>query len=281
MFRQLEAISAKPAVFSAYTAEALWADAYRADQMLAFHLNEAIDVSSRKAAFIDRSSAWMIDRFDLGPGKAVCDFGCGPGLYTARLARSDAQITGLDFSENSLRYARAQAEQAGQAITYVHGNYLEFETQDRFDLITMIMCDFCALSPAQRARLLAVFRGILKDGGAVLLDVYSMAAYAEREEASFHEKNQLNGFWGAGDYYCFVNTFKYDADAVMLDKYDIFPENGPAETVYNWLQYFSLESLTRELSDAGFAVEQRLGDVAGAEFSAQNAEFAVVIRKQG
>lgn len=278
MFETFDTITRRPGVFEVYTAEALWADPYRARQMLAFHLNEAIDVSSRTAGFITTSAAWMVDHFQLGPGKAVCDFGCGPGLYTARLAASGARVVGLDFSENSLAYAREQASRAGQAIDYIHTNYLAFESDERFDLITLIMCDFCALSPAQRQALLSIFHRHLKPGGAVLLDLYAMPAYAAREEASLVEKNHLGHFWYEDDYYAVVNTFKYDAEAVVLDKYSLFPAGGAPETVYNWLQYFSPESLSAELSAAGFEVTETFKDVGGNAFDEAAPEFAVVAR---
>ena len=41
----------------------------------------------------------------------------------------------------------------------------------------MIMCDFCALSPVQRRTLVKKCHSLLNPGGAVLLDVYSMAAF--------------------------------------------------------------------------------------------------------
>ena len=50
---------------------------------------------------------------------------------------------------------------------YVHTNYLDFETSDSFDLITMIMCDFCALSPEQRKIMLIKIQFILEAGGSV------------------------------------------------------------------------------------------------------------------
>jgi SAM-dependent methyltransferase len=278
MYSLLDTINSKPDVFSAYTAGALWADDYRSKQMLGFHLNENVDVSSRSIRFIDQSCKWITDHFDLGTGKSVCDFGCGPGLYASRLAKSGAHVTGLDFSENSIRYARNQAEAAQLDIDYVQVNYLDFHSTDRFDLITMIMCDFCALSPDQRARLLSNFKALLKDGGSILLDVYSMAAFAAREEVRTYEKNQLNHFWHEDDYYCFLNTFKYDDCAVVLDKYSIFPEVGDPETVFNWLQYFSPESLTKELSDAGFLISNFYRDVSGQPFVNQHSEFAVVAK---
>ena len=74
----------------------------------------------------------------------------GPGLYTSSFAkRGKAKVTGIDFSSNSIKYARQTAEKEELKIDYICQNYLEFNTDKKFDLITMIMCDFCALSPEQ------------------------------------------------------------------------------------------------------------------------------------
>jgi 2-polyprenyl-3-methyl-5-hydroxy-6-metoxy-1,4-benzoquinol methylase len=68
-------------------------------------------------------------------------------LYTERLAKCGANVTGIDFSKRSIEYAMDVAAREQLNIRYVNQNYLEFETEDRFDLVLMIMCDFCALSP--------------------------------------------------------------------------------------------------------------------------------------
>ena len=140
MFDQLEQINARPRPFEFYTAAELWTDAHTSEQMLAYHLNPDIDVSSRRAAFVDRSVEWIASRFDVGSGTKVADFGCGPGLYTTRLARKRAATTGIDFSTRSIDYARDVAEREGLTVRYEHADYLEFETDARFDLILMIMC---------------------------------------------------------------------------------------------------------------------------------------------
>jgi len=57
----------------------------------------------------------------------------------------------------------------------VNQDYLDFETEDCFDLILMIMYAFCTLSPAQRHKMLAKFHSLLLDGGAVILDVNSIS----------------------------------------------------------------------------------------------------------
>ena len=275
MFEELERINERPEPFEFYTASDLWTDEHTSAQMLSFHLNEAIDVSSRNAEFINRSVEWIASRFNIGKDTKIADFGCGPGLYATRLAKRRANVTGIDFSGKSIEYAKEVAAREQLNISYVKQNYLDFATEDRFDLVLMIMCDFCALSSTQRKGLLRKFHRILKPGGSVLLDVYSLSAFDQREEVATYEVNLLNRFWSPNKYYGFLNTFKYKEEKVVLDKYTIV-EAERTRTVYNWLQYFAPKELEREFMEAGFSVEGLYSDVAGTRYDLKSSEFAVI-----
>ncbi len=194
MFETLEQINSRPQPFQFYTASDLWTDEHTSKQMLAFHLNAELDVSSRNAAFIDRSVEWIAAHFNIGAGTKIADYGCGPGLYATRLARRQADVTGVDFSKNSIEYAREAASAQGLSIRYVNQNYLEFEIDDRFQLIMMIMCDFCALSPDQRRHLLGKFHALLESGDSLLLDVYSLTAFEQREETAQYDVTPIDCF---------------------------------------------------------------------------------------
>ncbi len=278
MYKELKEINSRPSPFQFYTADELWTNEYTSKQMLEYHLNEAIDVSSRNKIFIERSVEWIVSHFGVDSKTEIADFGCGPGLYTTRLAERGAIVTGIDFSENSLKYAKQAADKKGLKINYVHENYLDFETPDSFDLITMIMCDFCALSPQQRNNMLSKFNSLLNPDGSVLLDVYSLYSFNQKDESATYELNQLNGFWSPDDYYCFVNTFKYDKEKVILDKYTIIEESRK-RVVYNWLQYFSRDSLRKEFEENGFKIVELYSDVAGKTFAPESTEIAIVAKK--
>ncbi len=141
-FAWLEEINSRPAVWSAYTASDLWTDPHISKQMLAFHLNDAVNLASRRIKFIEESVAFIVNRFRVREGTFVADFGCGPGLYTTRLAATGAAVTGIDFSKGSVAYARDLAARQGVRVDHVHADYLEYDTAARFNLIIMIMCDF-------------------------------------------------------------------------------------------------------------------------------------------
>jgi len=278
LFSTLESIFERPMPYSAYTAEELWTNPHTSQQMLEYHLNSDIEAASRNREFIKRSSNWITQHFGCNEETHIADFGCGPGFYTDHFARTSDQVTGIDFSRNSLDYAERTVNADSKRVDFVYSNYLEYVPEHPLDLITMIMCDFCALSPEQRKKLLSIFTASLAPGGSILLDVYSLAAFAKRTEQQCCEPNQLNGFWSANPYYGFLNTFKYEKEKVMLDKYTIV-EAKQTKTVYNWLQYFSVETLNAELMENGLKIIEVFSNVAGDPYNESADEFAVVIQK--
>ena len=177
MFNKLKNINSRPKPFEYYTAIELWTNDYTAKQMLNFHLNEDLDLASRNKAFMDRSTKFIIEQFKMDNTKDVAEFGCGPGLYTHKFAETGAKVTGIDVSANSIKYAQDQAEKAGLDIDYIVADYLNFDTDKRFDLILLIFTDLCVLSPNQRSILLDKFRSLLKPDGKIFLDVERQKKY--------------------------------------------------------------------------------------------------------
>ncbi len=277
MFDELMDIVRRPAPWAEYTSRELWTDPHISAQMLRGHLDPDTDAASRSHAFIDRSAAWVVSHFGLGAGSAVADFGCGPGLYAQRLARAGCRVTGIDFSRRSLDYARRAAAAEGLSVDYVEADYLSFSTDTRFDLVILIYCDFCALSPPQRALLLRTFRSLLAPGGAVLLDAYSPAEFEHHREGTVCDTGLMNGFWASGEYVGCVSTFKYDEQRLVVDKYTI-AEPHRTRRVFTWLQCFAPEEMERELAAQGLRLNELWGNVAGSPYDGAAREFAIVAR---
>jgi hypothetical protein len=139
----------------------------------------------------------------------------------------------------------------------------------------MIMCDYCALSPAQRKTLRETFRLLLNPGGSVLLDVHSLHDFRRKEERAVLEESRADGFWSADKYYCFRNAFLYGEEKVSLDKYTIV-EKDRVRNIYNWLQYFTPESIAGEFEQDGWKIGSYLANVAGDAFDPGGGEFAVI-----
>lgn len=136
------------------TDNVFWQDPYIAQKLLEIHLSSDTEGASRSFQFIDKSIDF-IQR--IAPKKSyqkVLDLGCGPGLYSERLARKGYTVTGIDFSENSIRYAKEQAKKLDYDIEYRYENYLELNDSNMYDLALLIYCDYGALAPENRSKLL-------------------------------------------------------------------------------------------------------------------------------
>jgi SAM-dependent methyltransferase len=87
----------------------------------------------------------------LRPGRAV-DLGCGTGANALFLAEHGFDVTGVDFSTVALAKARAAAERAGRAVSFVEGDLTALRHDiGRFDLLV----DYGTLddfAPADRDR---------------------------------------------------------------------------------------------------------------------------------
>ena len=278
MFANLEDINRRPEPYEFNTVASLWNDEHISEKMLELHLNESVDLASRNKGFIDRSVDFIASKFDVGAETKICDFGCGPGLYTTQFAEKGARVTGIDFSSRSIAYARNSAAQKNLNIEYILQDYLQFSANRKFNVITLIYLDFCPLSPRQRKILLSIFYDCLESDGAIIIDVLSENYFDKVHEKRTYEYSPENGFWSSRPYYAFLNTFTYEKHKVVLDKHTIIEENA-SRTIFNWLQCYSLESLKKEFRESGFSISEYYNDVAGTPYRTDSTEIAVIAQK--
>jgi cyclopropane fatty-acyl-phospholipid synthase-like methyltransferase len=280
LFTELEKIVKKPKPFEYYTSAQLWNDAHISKGMLDAHLNPNHDAASYPKVFIDKVVDWAASHFSISRGTRICDFGCGPGLYTAEFAKKGAVVTGVDLSERSINYAKDVAAQENLSIEYMLQDYLKFSTDKTFDLITMISCDFSVLSPKHRRILLSIFHKALGENGAILLDVDSMKRFTEGAEKSTYGFSAKSDFWSPEPHHIFEVTFKYEQEKVLLEKYTLI-DNDKKSEFFNWHQCYSQQSLQELFQENGFWIEGYYSNVAGDPFEGDSAIFAVIARKSG
>lgn len=273
MYDFIHDLALRPAPFSRYTAKNLWTKPHLSRQMLEYHLNQDTDLASRRIKVIDLVVRWIDDQLNLS-GKRLCDLGCGPGLYTERFAKLGARVTGVDFSNYALEYARSQSN---GDIRYLHADYLSDSLPSGFDVITLIYTDLCVLSPEQRSILLSRMRSMLNPGGRIVLDVAGMGLFKTRQEITLIEDRLMDGFWAEGDYVGIQKSFIYEDYYLALDRYIIVePEN--TWQIYNWFQHYSPSMIEEELRESGFAVVEMAGDLTGKSLSKDGDLFGIIAR---
>jgi SAM-dependent methyltransferase len=268
----LHLLARRPAPFSVGGPNELWTDPHVQQRMLEAHLDPDLDAASPPHDTITRAGAWLVDHLGIGPTTRVLDLGCGPGLYAERLASHAGHVHGIDLSETAIAEARRRCP--GDRTSFEVGDYLE-DPLPAHDVALLLMYDYGALSRQQRHRLLVRVRAAMAPGGRLVLDVLSDRRFARVEEACRVEERLDDGFWAAGDYVGVAQTFRYDEERIALDRY-LLVEDDRTRWVHNWFAHLTADQLSGELSDAGFDVEQLLGDLTGRPHDRDADTIAVV-----
>lgn len=266
----------KPLLYTPSTA-AFWDDEHISKGMLGAHLDPDVEAASRKHDFIRESVDWIARICDRQTGNKLLDLGCGPGIYAELFCKAGYSVTGVDFSKRSIEYATRHALSNRMEISYVYKNYLDIEYEEAFDVVTLIYCDFGALSPADRHLLLAKIRRALKKGGTLILD-----GFTEHEIVGFPEGRTIQycdqGFWSASSYMCIQSNYLYPDTGNYLEQYVVVTEDD-CRCFNIWNQIFTEESLASELRRAGFGSTTFFDDVRGKTLSDHSKTISAVAKR--
>jgi SAM-dependent methyltransferase len=262
MFNNLKNYTTKPPIYAPSTS-AFWDDEHISKGMLQAHLSPNWEAASRKHEFIDESVKWITTVAPSAEYKFLLDLGCGPGLYSERFNSAGYSVTGIDFSKRSVAYAKEQTLLNKSEIEYHYQNYLTIDYIEEFDLITLIYCDYAALSADDRQLLLDKIFRALKPNGKFILDVFTPKM--RKEESHTWEYHATGGFWSENPHICLESVYQYGNRTGLRQCIVVEEENLNCYNI--WDNYFTKDELLSEMQSAGFGKFEFYDDVSGKEFS--------------
>lgn len=240
-----------------------WTDPYISSHVLEAHLDPYSDDASRRAETIEKTLQFISGRYPPETYPRLLDLGCGPGLYASRFYDAGYQVTGIDFSPVSIRYAEENARKSRRQITYLNMDYREWKTdEDSCEIIVMIFGDFCVLDPVSRKNLLANIRRALSPGGVFLFDVFTEMYLPHPDERAWYTMLR-DGFWHSGKNLVLEVKHRYPEKSVHLNRYLIITEDGTVRSCNLWHRWFERAEIREYLQKEGFTVEAMWADLAG------------------
>jgi SAM-dependent methyltransferase len=162
-------LASQPAV--AWEGALPWGDAAFSRRMLAEHLSQDHDWASRRFERIDAHVAWLHEL--VGGSGRVLDLGCGPGLYTARLAALGHDCVGIDVGPASIRHAASEAGRLGLRCEYRLADLTRGFGCSGFDLVMFLYGEIDTIPPTRAASVLAEMVEVVLPGGVAVLEVHT------------------------------------------------------------------------------------------------------------
>src|SRR5699024_4593487 len=106
-----------PEPFTEVTQE-IWLDPDRSDLVLVPHFDENIPGDCTQCSFIQETVNFINNIAQPNKYKNVIDVGCGPGLYSQKLAMKGYDVVGIDFNKKAIERAISDAEKKDLSIDY-------------------------------------------------------------------------------------------------------------------------------------------------------------------
>jgi SAM-dependent methyltransferase len=251
-------------------------------RMLAEHLTQEHDAASRRAERIDEQVRWIHQHLLQGRPSRVLDLGCGPGLYTQRLAALGHSCVGIDFGPASIAHARAQASANGADCVYIEGDIrsTDFGPDGSYDLAMLIYGELNVFRRTDAIAILQKAWRALAPGGLLLLEPHTFEAVREEGQRPSTWYTSENGLFSERPHLALYEAIWHAAQAVTIHRYFIVDAETGAVTRYaSSMCAYTSEGYRQLLADAGFGEPVCYPSLTGQADRSQSQLLAIVVRR--
>jgi SAM-dependent methyltransferase len=187
--------------------------------------------------------------FNLQEGSKVLDLMCGYGRHAIALSRKGIDVTAVDNLSDYTNEIKETVKKENLPVKVIQSDVLEFATGDKFDLSICMGNSLNFFNPDETGKLLSHIFSLLKPGGQLLINSWSLAEIASK---NFKEKS-----WSQiGDLKFLVDSKFLFQPTRIETKSIIISDNGKTETKTGVDYIFSLNEMETMLNKAGLVLKE-------------------------
>ena len=198
-----------------------WHDPAFSQRMLVEHLSQEHDAASRRSETVDKHVEWIHDSVLADQRTRILDLGCGPGLYTSRLAKLGHECVGIDFSPASITHANECAQVYKLRCSYLQQDIRVADYGHGYGLVMFIFGELNVFRPTEARSILEKAHHALKEGGRLLLEVHTFAAVRAIGEQPRSWYSTDSGLFSDRPHICLTEGFWNIEQNVAIQRYFI------------------------------------------------------------
>lgn len=222
-------------------------------RMLKEHLSQEHDLASRRSEIIDEQVKWIHKNLLGERPSRILDLGCGPGLYTRKLAALGHKCRGIDYSPASIDYAKQQIKDPALDCDYVLGDLRTADFSYGFGLAMLIFGEFNVFRKSDIEVILKKTHESLDNGGLLLLEVHRFAIIEKigRQKPSWYSSN--SGLFSDNPHLCLIENSWQDKNHCATKRYLVIDAvTGKVARYAQTFQAYTEKEYESLLTAAGF-----------------------------
>jgi SAM-dependent methyltransferase len=248
-------------------------------RMLREHLSQEHDAASRRSERIARHVGFIHGTLLAGKPARVLDLGCGPGLYTARLAALGHRCHGIDISPASIHHARERAAEGDGDCSYDEADLRAADYGCDHDLVMLLFGELNVFAPDDALLILRKARAALRRGGQLLLEPHTL----ERVELLGAEPqtwwSSPSGLFSDAPHLVLMqHAWHAERRAATVRYFVLDAVTAAVERHAQTMQGYGLAAYRELLTSAGFGDVTFHASLTGRDDDAEPGLFAIVAR---
>ena len=211
-----------------------WSDPDFSRRILKEQINPDNDIAGRRASAIDRFVSFIHHHLLGGKPTTILDLGCGPGLYSHRLAKLGNRCTGIDISPAAIEFARMTVSDSALNCKFRQENF------------------FNSFSRQIVRQLLGKIVNTIKTNGMLLLEVLTEKGVINIGEREAGWAILQSGMF-SDEPYLFLDRYRYNDSTQIADAdYYVIDQSGQVEHYGQCYTRFTDDEYQQFLLQAGF-----------------------------
>lgn len=243
-------------------AENIWDRAYKipwndpgfSKRMLIEHLSQDHDKASRRSEWIQKQVAWIHKHLLCGKPSRVLDLGCGPGLYSHRLASLGHNCLGIDFGPASIEYALKHRPDR-PICDFILGDIRHIEFSGPNDLVMVLFGEVNAFSPEEVRQIFRKAHASCQADGQLIVEASTPASVKAIGTAEASEYDCESGLFSDHPYRCRTENHWLPDEQAAIQTFSITgTDTGQTRVYRNTLKAWSENEMINLLGEAGFTM---------------------------
>jgi SAM-dependent methyltransferase len=228
---------------------------------------EAGFLGLRSLAQVEADVDWLAKHLAPAPGAAILDIGCGPGLYSNRLAAHGYQVTGIDIAQAFLDHAQAEAQAQGVAdnCTYRQLSMFDMAYETEFETVLLIQSIASRLDLTELQTLLTKIHAALKPAGHFLAEFQVTSSEFASNEATITESISFlaHSPWSDQFHAWLLRDLIFPDAAERVNHHLLLNADGQLAEYWSRFSLYSIPALTGLWQACGFRVQAVFGQTLG------------------
>jgi len=243
-------------------------------RMLKEHLTQRHDAASRRTTIIKKHVDWIHQSVLAGRPSRILDLGCGPGLYSARLAALGHKCHGFDFSPASIEYAENHSP---ESCSFTLADVRTADFGRGCDLVMFIYGELNVFRKKHSQEIMNKASRALKPGGKLLLEISTFDAIEQIGNQPATWYSSPKGLFADTPHLCLMESFWDEKQLVATERYlTIDTKTGEVSRYASSSQAYDDRMIKAAMKRAGFKYIQIYPSLTGKEETGAD-DFLVLV----